>query len=318
MGERILVVDDEIDIATVLDINLSAEGFEVETANDPQEALHKANTFRPDLVLLDVNMPGMDGLEVTRALRSDALTASTSIILLTAKASVDDRLIGLASGADDYITKPFDIDEVLSRVRAALRRARQLRGVSPLTGLPGNFEILRQLHDLIDHGEARFALIHADLDNFKAYNDHYGFVRGDQAIKATGDLLLAELGGVKERPRFLGHVGGDDFAMIVPAELVEEVAENIIHAFDELVPSLYDPEDFDRGSVEITGRDGVTHHQPILTISLGIATTSQRPFESPVEMAAVASEMKHFAKRNGGSTWRIDRRRGDRPIVDLL
>jgi diguanylate cyclase (GGDEF)-like protein len=250
---------------------------------------------------------------VLRALRSDALTASTSIILLTAKASVDDRLIGLASGADDYITKPFDLDEVLSRVRAALRRAQQLRGVSPLTGLPGNFEILRQIQGLLDDADCVFALIHADLDNFKAYNDHYGFVRGDQAIKATGELLLDELGQVTGRPRFLGHVGGDDFAVIVPGADAEGSAESIVHRFDTLVPTLYEPEDWARGAVSITGRDGVTREQPFLTISLGIATTVHRGYSSPVEMAAVASEMKHFAKNHVGSTWRIDRRRGDRP-----
>jgi diguanylate cyclase (GGDEF)-like protein len=310
--ERVLVVDDEADIAAVLEINLSAEGFEVEIANDPHEALKQALVFRPDLVLLDVNMPGMDGLQVTRALRSDALTASTSIILLTAKASVDDRLIGLASGADDYITKPFDIDEVLSRVRAALRRARQLRGISPLTGLPGNFEILRQLQTLLEEPDTSFALIHADLDNFKAYNDRYGFVRGDQAIQTTAELLLEELGQVDGRPRFLGHVGGDDFALIVPAEQAEAVADRLVQRFDDVVPKLYEADDLERGGVEVTARDGTVHAQPFLTISLGIATTFQRPFGSPVEMAAVASEMKAFAKTHSGSTWRIDRRRGER------
>ena len=313
MNERILVVDDEADIAQLLNLNLTAEGFDVEVVTHAPAAVPQAMSFRPDLVLLDVNMPDMDGLAVTRALRADALTASTSIILLTAKASMDDRVVGLAAGADDYITKPFDLDELLSRVRAALRRAQQLRGVSPLTGLPGNFEILRQLQFLLDQQPGpSFALIHADLDNFKGYNDHYGFVRGDQAIQATGELLLDELGRVATRPRFLGHVGGDDFAMIVPAGLAEDVAESMVSRFDMLVPLLYEPEDWDRGAVSVVGRDGVTRSLPFLTISLGIASTGTRDFDSPVEMAAVASEMKQFAKQHVGSTWRLDRRRGER------
>ena len=312
MNERILVVDDEADIAQLLHLNLTAEGFEVEVVTDARAAVPGAMSFRPDLVLLDVNMPDLDGLAVTRALRADALTASASIILLTAKASMDDRVVGLAAGADDYITKPFDLDELLSRVRAALRRAQQLRGVSPLTGLPGNFEILRQLKLLLDQPGPSFALIHADLDNFKGYNDHYGFVRGDQAIQATGELLLDELGRVPTRPRFLGHVGGDDFALIVPAGLAEDVAEGIVGRFDMLVPLLYEPEDWDRGAVSVVGRDGVTRSLPFLTISLGIASTGIREFESPVEMAAVASEMKQYAKQHVGSTWRLDRRRGER------
>jgi diguanylate cyclase (GGDEF)-like protein len=316
MAERILVVDDEVDIAAVLEINLSAEGFDVEVANDPKTALGRVSDFRPDLILLDINMPGMDGLEVTRLLRSDALTASTSIILLTAKSSVDDRLVGLAAGADDYITKPFDLDEVVSRVRAALRRAHHLRGVSPLTGLPGNFEILRQLEVLLSEA-ATFALIHADLDNFKAYNDHYGFVRGDDAIRKTAEVLMEAIADVTGRPRFVGHVGGDDFALLLPADEVEQVADHVVAHFDAVAPSLYEVDDWSAGSVSIVGRDGVIRAHGVLTVSLGIATTAHRPFESPVEMAAVASEMKHFAKRSPGSTWRIDRRRGDRSISVL-
>jgi diguanylate cyclase (GGDEF)-like protein len=312
MAERILVVDDEEEIARLLEINLADEGFEVATANRPAAALALVASFRPDLVLLDINMPDMDGLELTRLLRSDALTAATSIILVTAKASVDDRLVGLAAGADDYITKPFDLDELVSRVRAALRRSAQLRGTSPLTGLPGNFEILRQLQPLVE-ADAPFALVHADLDYFKAYNDYYGFVRGDAAIRATAELLLAHVGAVKGRPRFLGHVGGDDFAVILPADEVEAVAEAVVHQFDVLTPRLYDEQDWSAGSVSVEGRDGVVRAYPLVTISLGIATTVNRRFDSPVEMAAVASEMKRFAKAAAGSTWRIDRRKADRP-----
>ena len=312
MPERILVVDDEADIARLLEMNLSAEGFEVQSATEASAAARHAAEFRPDLVLLDVNMPGLDGLAVARALRSDALTASAGIILVTAKASLDDRLVGLAAGADDYITKPFDLDELISRVRAALRRSKQLRGVSPLTGLPGNFEILRQIEVMLldaAKGGPAFVLVHADLDNFKGYNDHYGFVRGDEAIKATAELLLEVVGEVVGRPRFAGHVGGDDFALILPAAVAETVAESVVRRFDQMVPTLYDPEDWARGSVPHTGRDGTPREQPFLAISLGMASTDTRPFSSPVEMAAVATEMKQFAKQHIGSAWRIDRRR---------
>jgi diguanylate cyclase (GGDEF)-like protein len=309
MAERVLIIDDEPDIGDFLRLTLEHEGYEVRQATGPHEGLELALAFRPDLVLLDVDMPEMDGLQVLRVLRSDVLTSSTSIILLTAKVSMDDRVVGLACGADDYITKPFDIDELLSRIQAAIRRAHQLRGVSPLTGLPGNFDIVRQLQDLLDADAAPFALAHADLDNFKAYNDHYGFVRGDEAIKATADLLLSELHAVRARPRFLGHVGGDDFALLIPGTEAEEVADSIVRSFAGLVPRLYDPVDLERGFVTIASRDGRTRDVALLTISIGLSTTAHRSFVSPVEMAAVATEMKQFAKHHVGSTWRIDRRR---------
>ena len=123
---------------------------------------------------------------------------------------------------------------------------------------------------------------------------------------------MEEVGGINSPPRFLGHVGGDDFALIVPAALAEEAAENVARRFDQLVPLLYDSEDWDRGSVTVVGRDGVARELPFLTISLGVASTATRAFMSPVEMAAVATEMKQYAKQHVGSTWRIDRRRGER------
>ncbi|MDP9242137.1 MAG: response regulator, partial [Actinomycetota bacterium] len=213
--ETILIVEDDPDIARFVELNLRAAGYEVSVAVDGQEALGRAHALRPDLVLLDVLMPGgVDGLEVARRLRRDPRTDNTLIIMLTCLALPDDKVLGLTVGADDYITKPFYPGELLARVRSALGRARELRNQSPLTHLPGNIRIQEEIQRMIA-GAKPFALLYCDLDNFKAYNDHKGFVRGDRLIQATARIIEDAVVEHSRPEGFVGHVGGDDFAVVV-------------------------------------------------------------------------------------------------------
>src|SRR5439155_6681869 len=188
MAEAVLVVDDDPDVARFVEVNLRSAGYDVTVAGNGEEALEKAVEIRPDLVLLDVMMPKLDGFEVAQRLRRDPRTSSSSIIMLTAKALSSDKVLGLSSGADDYIIKPFDPVELLARVKGTLRRAREMRALSPLTGLPGNIRIQEEIRRLVSEDPQSFGVLYADLDNFKAYNDHYGFVRGDRAIQSTARI----------------------------------------------------------------------------------------------------------------------------------
>ena len=308
-GETVLVVDDDFDIARYVELNLSLEGFTVHVAHDGESAMTKAAEVRPAAVLLDVMMPGLDGYEVCRRLRSNARTSHCAIIMLTAKSLSADTVLGLTSGADDYISKPFDPPELVARVRAALRRARQLRDISPLTGLPGNSEITRQAETLVQQDPPHFALLHVDLDKFKAYNDRYGFLRGDEAIKATSDLLAEVLGRHPSSIEFIGHVGGDDFVVLLGPEQVEAFCEDVVKSFDAMAPTLYDPEDRDRGWIQVEDRRNDLHEVGIMSISVGVATTETRQLRSVAEASAVATEMKSAAKSETGSAYRIDQRR---------
>src|SRR5207244_7541436 len=168
--------------ARLLDIELRAAGYDVRMASDGREALDAAEKSCPDLVLCDVMMPNMDGFELTRNLRQDPRTAHVSIIMLTARGLSSDKLEGFSAGADDYIVKPFDTPELLARVRGVLRRAREMRAQSPLTGLPGNVRIEEEIERHVEE-KKDFAILYADLDYFKAFNDHYGFMRGDRVIQ---------------------------------------------------------------------------------------------------------------------------------------
>jgi len=306
MTETILIVDDDPDILQFVRVNLELEGFTVTTAGDGREALDKVLASPPNLVLLDIMMPRMDGLTALRRLRSHPAASNTSVILLTARGLPEDRVRGLELGADDYITKPFDVSELVARVKAVLRRTQALRDVSPLTGLPGNFKISTEIEMRIKSGE-HFALVHADLDNFKAFNDHYGFMRGDQLIRFSARSLL-EAAAEVDPDAFVGHVGGDDFVAVLRASVAEDFCKAVIRILDDGVLEYYDTVDALRGYIEVIDRRGERHAFPVVSISMGVVTNLIRPISSQWEASAVAVEMKEFAKKRPGSSYEIDRR----------
>jgi diguanylate cyclase (GGDEF)-like protein len=307
MAETVLVVDDDPDVARFVEVNLRSAGYEVTVASNGEEGLERAVELRPDLVLLDVMMPKLDGFEVAQRLRRDPRTSSSSIIMLTAKALSSDKVLGLSSGADDYIIKPFDPVELLARVKGTLRRAREMRALSPLTGLPGNIRVQEEIRRRVTE-EQPFALLYADLDHFKAYNDNYGFVRGDRAIQALARLVTETVHEVAGPAGFVGHVGGDDFVILVDPDQAELVAKTLCERFDEQARALYDAADAERGSIEVRDRQGNLKSFPLLTLSVGVATTDNRRFNHYGEAVAVATEMKQFAKSQVGSSFAIDRR----------
>jgi diguanylate cyclase (GGDEF)-like protein len=306
MAESILVVDDDPDIARFVEVNLRSAGYDVSVAGDGQEALDRAADLRPDLVLLDVMMPRLDGFEVAQRLRKNPQTANTSIIMLTAKALSSDKVTGLQSGADDYIIKPFDPIELLARVKGTLRRAKEMRNLSPLTGLPGNIRIQEEIERQVREHRP-FAVLYLDLDNFKTYNDKYGFVRGDRLIQGTARMLQDAV-MAHDTDGFVGHVGGDDFVAVVDPEAAEDVAKDVCARFDQDRNLYYEDEDIERGFVRMEDRKGVEQDIPLVSVSIGIATTSKRAFAHYGEAVAVATEMKQFAKRDGGSSYAVDRR----------
>jgi diguanylate cyclase (GGDEF)-like protein len=306
MPESILVVDDDPDIARFVEVNLRSAGYDVSVAGDGEEALERAADLRPDLVLLDVMMPRLDGFEVAQRLRKNPQTANTSIIMLTAKALSSDKVTGLQSGADDYIIKPFDPIELLARVKGTLRRAKEMRNLSPLTGLPGNIRIQEEIERQVREHHP-FAVLYLDLDNFKTYNDKYGFVRGDRLIQGTARMLQDAVMAF-DQDGFVGHVGGDDFVAVVLPDTAEDVATRVCERFDQDRSLYYEDEDLERGFVRMEDRKGVEQDIPLVSVSIGIATTSKRAFAHYGEAVAVATEMKQFAKRDGGSSYAVDRR----------
>jgi DNA-binding response OmpR family regulator len=307
MSEQVLVIDDDADLVRFVRMSLEREGYEVTSALDGAAGLRLAVERPPDLILLDVLMPDLDGLELLGRLRVSPATTSVPVVLLTARTQARDRVRGLELGADDYITKPFDIEELVARVGAVLRRAKTMRDLSPLTALPGNFRIAEELQRRVASGRP-MAVIHTDLDNFKAFNDHYGFMRGDSVIKFTANVLVGAAVETGDASCFVGHVGGDDFVAVMHPDAAEQYCKTVIDRFDDGILDFYDPQDALRGYVEVIDRRGERHAFPIVSISLGVATNLRRIFTSEWEASAVASEMKEHAKHEAGSCYKVDRR----------
>ena len=309
-GHLVLVADDDEDIVRFVEVNLRLDGFRVATASDGQEALEAAYELMPDLILLDVMMPEVDGFEVCQRLRSDARTRHISIIMLTAKSLSADKVVGLTAGADDYMIKPFDPIELIARVKSALRRSREMRDANPLTQLPGNVQVQEEVARRVASG-VPFALMYVDLDNFKAFNDHYGFLRGDEAIKLLARCAAQTMERHDRDDAFLGHIGGDDFVLITQPSAAEPLAQEIIQVWDERVVELYDREDVEQGYIEIADRRKQLHRYPFTTVSIGIASNTGRVIDSHWAASEIASEMKAFAKNDDTSSYAIDRRRTD-------
>lgn len=306
----ILVVDDDEDIASFVEFNLKMHGYEVVRARDGHQALVAMELRRPDLAVIDWMMPNMDGVELTRRLRAEPLTSALPVIMLTAKGLTVDKVVGLTVGVDDYMIKPFDTAELIARVGSTLRRTKEFREVSPLTGLPGNARVRREIVDRMRAG-GEYSVGYIDIDRFKSVNDVYGFDRGDEFIIALARSLHRAVANSGQPPVFLGHIGGDDFVFVCTPEQVLPLTKRAVNDFEHSADDLYDTQDARRGYIEVPDRRGNKHRAALVTLSIGVAESrpSGRRFTDPRVVIAVASEMKKVAKSQPGSYVAIDRRR---------
>ena len=282
--------------------------LDVREATDAVTTAAIAVAMHPDVVVLDATHGEAAAATIDR-LRKDFRTSFIPVIFVVEHAPTEPPIGDLIAGGDDYVLHPFDAEELRARVVVTLRRAATLRGLNPLTGLPGNVAIGEEITKRLAES-AKFAFLYADLDNFKAYNDHYGFSRGDEVIKLLADSIVIALEAQTPGECFAGHVGGDDFVVLTSGDIAQSVAERICRRFDERVPDLYDSEDRERGWVEVVDRQGNTATVPICSVSIGIVER-RRSFERAAQMAEVAAEVKGIAKREPRSSWARDRRKNN-------
>jgi PleD family two-component response regulator len=318
---HILVADDDPRIRNLLKSILVQSGYRVSLTEDGEMALEFDAGDPPDLFLLDISMPGIDGLEVCRRLKSNPETSRIPVIFISAMDETDDILKGFETGAADYITKPITPQTTLARVRTHLkshemiceleRLNRLALDANPLTGLPGNNSVQEAIARAAG-ASAPGCVIYCDLDNFKAFNDKYGFARGDQAILFTARVLDEAARTCCGENAFLGHIGGDDFTLLVPSDMAETVGEEVSRRFDGGVGRLYDEGDRLAGGIRSTSRSGEEVFFPVMTISMGAVDMSKRRWEHHLEVVEACTEVKKYAKTKTGSVLCFDRR-GDPP-----
>lgn len=305
---KVLIADDQTELLLLMKEMVEYAGFEVITANDGAEAMTAVFETNPDIIVLDNNMPRKMGLEVAQDLKNNPVFAHIPIIIVTGAGEKSTKLKGLSMGIDDYLIKPVDTDELIARIRMILKRNKQVLDTNPLSKLPGNPSIQARVEREIQKG-GEFAVLYLDLDNFKAYNDNYGFEAGDRVIKATANLLVKLTIQNENSQDFIGHIGGDDFIVITAFDKSEELAKRITGAFDEISPSFYSKADRDRGSIVSTDRQGNIKKFALLSISIGIVHNHTRPLHSFAQVSNIGTELKKVAKAANKSHYTVDRRR---------
>src|SRR5512136_2093303 len=235
---RILVVEDDFDISTMLRIYFTGQGFEVGVAPRGGDALELTRKSLPHLIVLDIMLPDMDGYSVCRYLRTTTRTSHIPIIFLTQKDERSDRIAGLELGADDYITKPFDIEELRLRVQNAQRRAERESLTNPTTGLPSGKMIEEQLRGLMRR--KNWGLLYVGLPGIEAFNDVYGFVAGDEVLRFAALIMSESVDNLGTPEDFIGHVGGDDFIIITRTDRAKPLADALVSRFNTEVGTHYD------------------------------------------------------------------------------
>lgn len=305
---RVLVVDDDPLMRRIVTQSLDRATYELLEAESGPSGIQCALEQHPDLILLDVMMPEMDGFEVIRRLRSHPITQGTPIVLLTALGEMSEKVFGMQLGADDYITKPFDPRELRARVQTHLKRSEQYIQSSPLTNLPGNHSIHQVIAARLEEGQP-LAVIYFDLSNFKSYNDRYGWISGDEIIKHLGNIIVNVVMHSGDKDVFVGHIGGDDFVVVTRPDYAANIGREAVRQFDEIIGEFYSAEDRVNGFVETMDRQGEQRRVPLVSLGAAVVTNEQRMLEHPLQVAQIAAEVKRYLKTLPGSQIAFDRRR---------
>jgi len=234
---KILIIEDDLDVAEMLNAYFRVQGYEVFTVNWGEDGVRSSQTVNPDLVILDIRLPDIDGYEVARRLRGDRRTADIPIIFLTEKRDRSDRLQGLELGADDYITKPFDVQELRLRVRNALKRVSQGSLTNPVTGLPEGALVDEKLSEVL--GKDGIALLYVSIDNMDSFRESYGFVASDDVLRAISLMIVNTMREVSRPEDFLGHISGTDFILVLPPTSLLALSEKLRVRLEQSVEYFY-------------------------------------------------------------------------------
>ena len=300
--EKILIIDDEVNNLDVLQARLRANDFVVVTCEDPEKGMRLAETENPDLILLDLNMPRISGLDVCRKLKNDYATANIPIVLLTCMDDISYKIQGFEGGADDYMVKDqIDYREIAARIRSILRRIKSDRSANPLTGLPGNDEIIRKITSSI-HTGIPFSVGYVDIDNFKPYNDRYGFSQGDHVILLIAKALRESLKQYGDNNSFLGHIGGDDFVLVGDPYKMRNIAAFSVEVVKKNAVKFYSDTEKMKGGIEGLDRHGIKRFFPFFGISVAIVDVDpMRAAVTADQIATIASRIKKELKNMGGN-----------------
>jgi PleD family two-component response regulator len=290
---RILVVEDDFDISNMLRIYFQSQDYEVAVAPRGEDALEMCRHQLPNIIVLDIMLPDMDGYDVCRELRDNLRTSHIPIIFLTQRDERSDKIHGLELGADDYVTKPFDVEELKLRVKNAIARAAYESLTSPITGLPSGRLIEDQLRQLMRRDD--WSVIYVGIQGFGEFGEVYGFVAGEDVLRFTAMILGEVVDSVGAANDFIGHVGGDDFIVVTHTSVVTSIVKDLEHRFDEGVGTHYDWQTRQQGYLVVHDEAGGETRADLMTLSIGVVTADDGPFADIREITEAAASARRGA-----------------------
>ena len=306
MAQYIYVIDNEEALKESLDKMFKDEN-EYKFKKVDSKRIDVALKNIPFLIIINEDSIDRDVAELCRKIRTDEDNKITPIIVVSSNIERNHRLDVLRESVEYYIKKPVDTDYLYYTVKNLNRLLNINRRISPLTGLPGNVQIHAELKKRLSNKED-FSVLYLDLDNFKAYNDVYGFLKGDEIIEFTAKTILKCIHEEFMENSFIGHIGGDDFIAIVPSIHIDNICQSIIATFDKDVTNFFTDEDLEKGYIEVTNRKGVLEQFPLTSISIGVVIAESGRFANILEIGEIGAQVKHMAKSIMGSSYAVDRR----------
>ena len=306
MVQEIYIIDDD-ESSIVIFRELFKNDPEYKFISVKTEQIDIALKNIPSLIVINEDAIDRDVVELCKKIRKDEDNTITPVIVVSSKDQKEHRVKILQESVEYYIKKPVDEQYLYYTVKNLNRLLSSNRRVSPLTGLPGNVQIHAELKKRILKQEP-FSVLYVDLDNFKAYNDVYGFLKGDEIIEFTAETIIKLVNSDELENTFVGHIGGDDFVAIVPGINCEKLCQNIIAHFDVNVKRFFTERDLEKGYIEVANRRGIIEQFPLTSVSIGVVTADTGRFHNILEIGEVGAQVKHAAKSVMGSSYAVDKR----------
>jgi len=307
MLQEIYIIDNEAEIVEPLKEAFKNEE-EYKIKGIKTENIDVALKSIPALIIINEDSIDQDIINLCNRIREDDDNSITPIVVLSTNWDKEHRIEILKLCVEYYILKPVDIDYLYYTIKNIVRLMYNNRRISPLTGLPGNVQIQTEIKKRLLKKE-EFAILYFDLDNFKAFNDLYGFTKGDEIIKFTARTISKNIHSCEAESSFVGHIGGDDFIAIVSGVDYEQICKNVVKEFDEKVLYFFTEEDRERGYVEVANRKGIMEQFPLTSISIGVVDAEIGRFKNALEIGEIGAQVKNLAKTMVGSSYAINRRK---------
>ena len=307
MAQEIYIIDDD-DSSIMVFEELFKNDSNYKFINVKSEQIDLALKNIPSLIIINEDAVDRDIIDLCRQIRKDEDNTITPVIVVSSNGEKEHRIKVLQESIEYFVKKPVDEQYLYYTVKNLNRLLTINRRISPLTGLPGNVQIHAELKKRLSNKDT-FTVLYFDLDNFKAYNDVYGFLKGDEIIDFTANTICRVLHNNFKENVFIGHIGGDDFVGIIPGVHCDKVCQEIIANFDAEVNKFFTEEDIEKGYIEVANRKGIIEQFPLTSLSIGVVISDVGRFHNILEIGEIGAQVKHAAKSVMGSSYAVDRRK---------